>query len=147
MSGQAKLWRVAWLLVRTPNDKRAPRPQHKDYADHAGAVAHKQRLYRQYGDAVTACVSPGPAPRLKIQAAKPLPPLVTEETNSVFWVSAFVPRRNGRQALVQHHGFADRNRAEASKAVLKAREGGGAVCLTTERPPGARLRKGRGDVR
>jgi hypothetical protein len=147
MSGEAKPWRVAWLLARTPDGKRAPRPQHKDYVDHAGAVAHKQRLHRQYGDAVTTCVTPTPAPRVKIKAASPPQPVVTEETNPVFWVSAFVPRRNGSRAIVQHHGFADRDRAEACKAALKSREGGAAVCLTTERPAGARLPKGRGDAR
>lgn len=115
MSGEAKPCRVAWLLSRTPDSKRAPRPQHKDWADHTGAVAHKQRLHRQYGDAVTVCVTPTPAPRVRIEAAKP-PPVVTEERNSVFWVSAFVPRRNSSRAIVQHHRFADRDRAEARKA-------------------------------
>ena len=145
MSG-ARPWRVAWLFARSHDGKR-PRAQHKDYADHAEAVAHKDRLQCQFGDAVTACVSPMPEPKIKVVARKPPSPIVTEELNSAFWVSVFVPSRNGNPAIVQHHGFADCDRAEARKVELKARGGDAAVCLSSERPPGARLPKGRSNAR
>jgi hypothetical protein len=143
VSGEHRRFRVWWLFARTRSDERAPRTRYKDYVRREDAVAHKERLHRQYGDTATACVTVAPAPKARSQRQAPAP-AVTEEANARFWVSAYVPPRNGAPAVIQHRGFVERKDAENCKAELKAPSAEVAVCLSAERPPGARVAKARG---
>jgi hypothetical protein len=149
MTDVARPFRCWWKFARSAADKSKPKPAHKGFESLAGAEEFKRRLQRQYGDRIAACAGEAPLPakpnRLPAKRKQPaveLVPVVHEQPHAKFWVSVLQRPQDGSPAVITHWGFVQRADAEACKDNLRrSADGNSAMCLTTKRPAGARIRR------